>query len=232
MQGSMLLRAAGLLAVAGGIANGVADYMLQGGPKPSPGLNTYAQLADAPFDPVFLGSIIGNATIPFWLLGFWPVYVALKPAGRSLALPPVLLLAYGFSMFAGYHGSYALYAAGFQAQAAAPPDAAPVLAEMVARMHAYHEALIDVITIGVPLGSLWLAAVILFRETHYRRWMVILTPLVAPLTQPFAEMLPAPIGGYIRPPWGTTIYTVFFLVSTLVTWNVSPDGDGETAGGG
>ena len=219
MNGSMLVRSAGLLAVAGGIANGVGDYLLQGGPQPGPGVNTYAQLADAPYDRVFLGSLIGNAAIPLWLLGFWPVYLALAPAGRHLALPPVLFLAYAFSIFPGYHGSYALYAAGFQAQALAPAELSSTLATMVERMHAYHAAVLNLITISAPIGSLWFAAVVLFRETLFRRWMVIVSPILVPLTQPLAEMLPAPYGAYIRPAWGTTIFTLFFLSATIVTWN-------------
>ena len=222
-----LLRAAGLLAVAGGIVNGISDYLLQGGLHPGPGVNTYAQLADAPYDQVFLGSILGNAAIPFWLLGFWPMYVALSPAGRHLALPPVLLLAYAFSIFPGYHGSYALYAAGFQAQAAASADLAGTLSTMVERMHAYHGAVVQLIAFTVPIGSLWFAGVVLFRETHYRRWMAIFTPILAPLTQPFVEMLPAPFGAYIRPAWGTTLFTTLFLLTTLVTWNVALGRDGE-----
>ncbi len=222
-SGRTLLRAAGVLAVIGGIANGVGDYMLQGGPAPGPGVNTYAQLADAPYDPVFLGSIIGNAAIPLWLLGFWPVYVALSPAGRKLALPPVLLLAYAFSIFPGYHGSYALYAAGFQAQAAAPVELAATLNTMVERMEAYHSASMYLIGPFVPLGSAWFMAVVLFRKTLYARWMAVVVPIVAPITQPFAESLPAPYGAYIRPAWGTTIFTLFFLLATIVTWNVSAD---------
>ena len=218
-----LLRAAGLLAVAGGIANGVGDYMLQGGPAPGPGVNTYVQLADAPFDQVFLGSLIGNAAIPLWLLGFWPVYVALAPAGTKLALPPVLLLGYAFSIFPGYHGSYALYAAAFQAQATAPPELASVITPMVERMDAYHSAVMMLIGPGVPLGSLWFAAVVLFRETLYARWMAFVVPIVAPLTQPLAEMLPGPYGAYVRPAWGTTFFTLFFLLATIVTWNAPID---------
>jgi len=48
MRGSKPFRAAGLLAVAGGIASGVGDYLLQGGPQTEPGVKTCAQLADAP----------------------------------------------------------------------------------------------------------------------------------------------------------------------------------------
>ena len=117
VNGSILLRTAGLLAVAGGLVNAVSDYLLQGGLVARRAVNTYEFLPEAPYDLVFLGSILGNAAIPLWLLGFFPVYVALAPAGRWLSIP-------------------------------------------------------------------------------------------------------VPFGGLIRPAWGTTIFTVFFLVATIITWNV------------
>ena len=222
MNGSNLLRTAGLLAILGGVLNGFADYLLQGGLVPRAGVNTYENLATVPYDMVYWGSIIGNAAIPLWLLGFWPVYVALAPAGKRLALPPVLFLGYGFSLFAGYHGSYALYAAGFQAQAQAPAELSDTMTLLVQRLHDYHDAVIVLIGMCVPVGSIWFTAVVLFCRTHFKRWMVIASPLIVPLTQPFIETLPAPWGGYIRPAWGTTIFTLFFLAATIVTWHVNP----------
>ncbi|MEM6412021.1 MAG: DUF6796 family protein, partial [Pseudomonadota bacterium] len=111
MDNTRMMRIAGILAVLGGVINGFADYLLQGGLILGPAVNTYENLANVDYDLVFWGTIIGNAAIPLWLLGFWPVYVALAPAGRWFALPTVILLGYGFSLFAGYHGFYALYAA-------------------------------------------------------------------------------------------------------------------------
>lgn len=222
MNESTLLRTAGLLAILGGVLNGFADYLLQGGLIPRAAVNTYEHLPHVPYDLVFWGSIIGNAAIPLWLLGFWPVYVALAPAGRWLALPPVLLLGYGFSLFAGYHGSYALYAAGFQAQSQGPAELSETLNTLVQRLHEYHDALLVLIGMTVPIGSIWFVVVVLFFRTHFAKWMVILSPLIVPLTQPFIEMLPAPWGGFVRPAWGTTIFTLFFLAATVATWNVKP----------
>ncbi len=222
-SGSSLLRAAGLLAVAGGLVNAVSDYMLQGGLAPRAAVNTFEYLPQAPFDLVLLGSVLGNAALPFWLLGFWPVYVALAPAGRWLALPPVFLLGYAFSIFPGYHGSYALYAAGFQAADAAVASEALTL--MVERMHAFHGAQRALIGATVPIGSLWFAVLVLLGRTRYARWMVLSTPLLAPLLQPYIEMLPAPFGGIVRPAWGTLFFSAFFLLATLVTWNVQPGAD-------
>ena len=41
------------------------------------------------------------------------------------------------------------------------------------------------------------------------------------------ETLSAPVGGLVRPAWGTSIYTVFFLVSTILVWNHDFGGESE-----
>ncbi|MEM6901530.1 MAG: DUF6796 family protein [Pseudomonadota bacterium] len=223
MDNTRMMRIAGILAVFGGVINGFADYLLQGGLILGPAVNTYENLANVDYDLVFWGTIIGNAAIPLWLLGFWPVYVALAPAGRWFALPTVILLGYGFSLFAGYHGSYALYAAGFQAEVATQPAISDATSTLVTRLNEYHGALLVLIGLTVPLGSLLFILVVLFRRTHYARWMIVCSPFVAFLTQGWIETLPAPWGGVIRPAWSTTIFTLFFLLATIVTWNVKPN---------
>jgi hypothetical protein len=214
------MRTAGILAVVGGLANAGSDYLLQGGLIARSAVNTYENLAFTPYDLVFLGSIIGNMAIPLWLLGFFPVYVALAPAGRWYAVPSVFFLGYAYALFPGYHGAYALYAAGFQAERGAPAALTETMTVLVERLHAYHGALLTAIGVVSVIGSLWFIAAVLSGRTRFARWMVIFSPLVVPLTQPLVEMLPAPYGGFIRPAWGTTIMTVFFLLATIVTWNV------------
>ena len=220
--GSLLLRSAGLLAVVGGLANAFSDFLLQGGFIPRAAVNTYEFLPFTPFDLVFLGSIIGNAAIPFWLLGFFPVYVALAPAGSRLALSTVFFLGYGFSIFPGYHGSYALYAAGFQAHEAAPAGLTETTATLVQRLHDYHDALLMVIGVPVMIGSILFVVTVMLGRTLFSRWMILMSPIIVPLTQPFIEMTPAPFGGFVRPAYGTLVFTLFFLIATIVTWNVRP----------
>ncbi|MEM7107576.1 MAG: DUF6796 family protein [Bacteroidota bacterium] len=213
-----LLRTAGVLAVTGGIINGISDYLLQGGLIARAAVNTYENLPNAPFDLVFLGGIIGNAAIPFWLLGYWPVYQALKPAGRWLSIPPVFILGYTYSLFPGYHGSYALYAAGFQAQAQQPQS--EIMITLAERMSSYHDALLAVIGITSMIGSVWFVVALLSRRTHFPLWTILISPLIVPITQPLIEMLPGPYGGFIRPAWATILITLLFLTATILTWNL------------
>ncbi len=217
----VVVRTAGLLAVAGGLVNAVSDYMLQGGFIARAAVNTYEHLPYAPYDLVAWGSIIGNAALPLWLLGFLPLYVALAPAGRWLSIPPVLCLGFLFSLFPGYHGSYALYAAGFQAAEANPPELSETLVTLVERLHAYHDMQINVIAVASVSGSILFLVAVLSGRTHFPRWAVILTPIITPITQISVEMLPAPFGGFVRPPWGTVMFSLLFLMATIVTWNVN-----------
>jgi len=216
-----MLRSFGLLAIIGGLINAVSDYFLQGGLLARSAVNTYEHLPFAAYDLVAFGSIVGNIALPLWLLGFLPLYVALAPAGRWLSIPPVACLAYVFALFPGYHGSYALYAAGFQAERAITPASPEIFATMVERMHSYHDMMISVIGVFSVTGSILFLIAVLSGRTLFKRWMIILTPIVVPLTQPFIEMLPAPFGGYIRPAWGTLLFTLLFMTATYLTWNVN-----------
>ncbi|MEM7100920.1 MAG: DUF6796 family protein [Pseudomonadota bacterium] len=214
-----VVRGAGLLAVAGGVVNAFSDYLLQGGFVTRAAVNTYADLANAPYELVAWGSIVGNAALPFWLLGFLPLYIALAPAGRWFAMPPIACLGYVFTLFPGYHGSYALYAAGFQASSTIGAQPSSVLTTLSERLHSYHDMMMALIGVFSVSGSILFAAAVLSGRTLFSRWIVLLTPLIVPLTQPFIEMLPAPFGGIIRPPWGTVLFSLLFLAATVVTWN-------------
>ena len=104
MNGSILLRAAGLLAVLGGVLNGFADYLLQGGLVPRAAVNTYENLATVPYEMVFWGSIIGNAAIPLWLLGFGPFMWRWRPPEDGSPCRPSCSSATGSRFLLGITG--------------------------------------------------------------------------------------------------------------------------------
>jgi hypothetical protein len=134
---------------------------------------------------------------PFWLLGLWPVYEALKPAGKWFAWPAALFLGYALTFFPLFHGAYAFYAAGYQALAAVSGDAQSTLTEMIERFLAVRGALYALIAVSATLGSLWFVVAVVFRRTRYARWMAVISPLLVPMVSPLVRLLPAPMGGYV-----------------------------------
>lgn len=224
-MGALAMRAAGCAAVLGGVVNGIADYLLRGGPAPTAGADiTLEALATVPFEAVFAGSLLGAAAMPVWLLGLWPVHRALEPAGPRRSLVIVLLFGYGIVVSSGYHGTYAFFAGGFRALEAAGPGSVETVAEMVDRFLAHHDALMMVFVVPWVMASIGFVVVVLACRTHYSRWMVVVSPILVPTVMPVVSALPSPFGGWIRPIAGTTIWTSFFLLTTLVVWNLEPHG--------
>lgn len=213
-------RAGGVAAILGCLLNVVADYMLRGGPAPRSAAEiTFEALGDVPTEIVFAGGVLGAAAIPLWIFGLVPVYAALAPAGRALALAPVIPMVYGTAVAAGSHGAYALYAEGFRALAAVGSEVQPILAAMMDRFMDYDRAIVMTIAIPWLIGSVAFVAIVALRPTRYRRWMAFASPILVPLAMPLASSLPAPIGGYVRPILGTSIWTLFFVIATIVTWH-------------
>ncbi|MEM8567647.1 MAG: DUF6796 family protein, partial [Bacteroidota bacterium] len=143
--------------------------------------------------------------------------------GLWLSIPPVFILGYTYSLFPGYHGSYALYAAGFQAQGQQPQS--EIMMTLAERMTSYHDALLAVIGITSIIGSIWFIVALFSRRTYFPLWAILISPLAIPITQPLIEMLPGPYGGFIRPAWGTTLITLLFLTATILTWDLKESKD-------
>jgi uncharacterized membrane protein YiaA len=205
-------KVAGFLAIFGGIVCYVSDHYLRGGFAPGPAVGLMEGLEAAPYTPVLFGSILGYAVLPFYLLGLWPLYRALKPAGRFLASVPVFLFGFAFTLFPGYHHAAVLYALGFKA---ATENADSLLAAQLAQVH---ESALLVIAIPMTIASLWMAVLVLSGKTRYARWMAIVSPLLAPLISPLLLYLPDPWGGYLVPGAGTLVFVLFFALTVWVSW--------------
>jgi len=223
-----MLRLAGLLSILCTLVNAVADLLLFGGGLPVSGAEiTVEALRSVPYQSVFIGSILGVIVIPFWLLGLWPVYEALKPAGPWFAWPAVLFLGYALTLFPLFHGAYAFYAAGYQALAAVSGEAQSTLTELIEKFLAVRGTLYALVAVNATLGSLWFIVAVVFRRTRYARWMAVVSPLLVPVASPLVRWLPAPMGGYVLPPFATLVFTFFFVLATVVTWNCTAQTEKE-----
>ncbi len=212
------VRMAGALGVAAGFANTVADYALRGGPRPVAGADiSLEMLVTVPHESVWFGSLLGAAAMPLWILGLFPVYVGLRPAGRWLAAIPVFLFGYGICVASGYHGAYALYASGHVLRAALPGAAEVTL--HFGHLMQHHDGIQTVFVAPWILASVSFVAIVLSGRTGFPRWMALTSPILVPLLVPLAARLPAPLGGFVRPGLGSLLWTAFFAVALWRTWN-------------
>lgn len=114
MDETLALRLAGLLAIAGSLMYMVGDSLLlavRGRPDLHPRLTAHSKLLGgmerlADIDPrrIGPGGLLGVFGTPFVLLGWWPLWHGLRPAGEIAAFGPVLLFAIGSVIGAFVHG--------------------------------------------------------------------------------------------------------------------------------
>ncbi|MEM9648704.1 MAG: DUF6796 family protein [Bacteroidota bacterium] len=208
-----LFKIAGLLAIFGGVVCYVSDHFLRGGIAPGPAIDIVEFLPTVPFEPVLWGSILGYAALPLYLLGLWPLYRALEPAGRLLASVPVVLLGYTFTLFPGYHYSAVLYSLGLRTAAESSNG---LLTEQLMQVH---ESALYVIMFPMATASIWIAILILSGKTLYARWMAFISPLLLPVVSPLIKkMIPSPWGAYVIPGSGTIVLILFIALAVWVSW--------------
>ena len=220
IENQKTIRLTGILSIIGGLLCAISDLLLGCGPVSGKEI-TLENMALIPYERSLIGAILGIAVIPLWLFVLIPLYHALKPAGKWFAIPVILFFAYHIAASTAYHGAYGFYGAGYHALAAATGDTQAVITEMINRFMVFRSGLVYVATIPIILGSIWFIITVLFRTTLYKRWMVIFSPALFYIpVRILCIQLPAPIGGYILPPAASIGYTIFFILTTIVTWNI------------
>ena len=217
-----IIRLSCILAIAGGVLNIVSDLLLFSGPVSGETISLEF-LGTMPFNRTLAGAVLGGAlAIPLWSFITIPLYFSLHQAGKWFAIPILLLFGEMVILSSAYHSAYALYNAGFDALANAGPDSIDALSDMTNKFVAFKDSLGTVWLLSTLACSIWLIIAVLFRQTSLPKWLIIWTPVMSvPATLP-ASFLPAPLGGYITPIASTLAITIFFVLITIITWNL-PD---------
>jgi hypothetical protein len=179
----------------------------------------YVLLSEIPRWRLVAGALAGPIGAWCYGLGFWQLYVALKPAGQRLA----------FLVFAGFSLSFVWTAGAFHTSFPFVADA------WLAQQSAANGAAAGELTAGPTFryfGSLFLAGLapaavasallpyaILRKRTRYPRWFAACNPALLYLPTALFARVPAPLGALLVVGAGNMIFLVFFACSTALLWN-------------
>ena len=195
METTLATQLFGLLAVAGSLLYAVGDVLLLapkvGAVRPSvapdifapyAGLqrraHLFATLASMPQRRLVWGALLGVFAAPLVLAGLWVIYRGLEPAGPWLALPPVLLMAYGTAVLGPFlHGAFLFIGDGARTLSVIAETERPTLAALLARWRRIALAgFLMLFTIGlIAVG--WMSAAILSGRTLFPLWMAAVNPV-------------------------------------------------------
>jgi Family of unknown function (DUF6796) len=207
---------AGLSGLAGAMLFFVGDMLFYGyfGPGARFGdgmLTTLVRMSPAR---LFAGGLVGPPAACLCLIGFWHVYLNVRPSG--VVVGRVMLVAFSILMVAG-SAVHVLWTAKGLALKYCYGVEGPC-SELLATTKSYWALAYNLGSIPGYIGAVLLVALIVLGRTWYPRWTVITNPAVLLAFSPLAEKMPSPLGAILVGGFTNLSIAVFFLVSVLTTW--------------
>jgi hypothetical protein len=215
------LRACGVAGLGGATILLAADWFMLGTFTSGREFNErwYVLLAEMPRWRLLVGGLAGPIGAWCYGVGFWQLYVALKPAGRPLAFLVFAGFSLSFIWAAGaFHTSFPFVADAWQAQQAAT-NGASVAEVATGPTFRYFGLLLLASMAPATVASALLPYAILYKPTRYPRWFAACNPAMFYLLTTLFAWLPAPLGGLLVIGAGNMTFMVFFAGSTVVLWN-------------
>jgi hypothetical protein len=215
------LRWCGVAGLAGATVLLAADWILLGTFTSGREFNErwYVLLSSMPRWRLVVGGLAGPVGAWCYGIGFWQLYLALKPAGQRLAFVVFAGFSLSFVCSAGaFHASFPLLADAWYAKQAAGAGAA--LGDVTTDPTFHYFGLLFVASMpSAAIATALLAYAVIWKNTRYPRWFAAMNPaLLFLLTRAFVWM-PAPLGGLLIIGAGNIVFLLFFACSTALLWN-------------
>lgn len=155
---------------------------------------------------LMVGGLLGPLAAFLYCLGFYQIYLATKPAYKTIAGIIWGLLSFGIVYGGAFHAHFAHL--GF---VSAFGDKALIdLAETYTIWHFY------IMFFPSLVAYLMLAYLIISQKTNYPRWFVLFSPIVLFWLAEPVRSLPQPFMIVVAGGWSNLIFVLFFSISTLI----------------
>lgn len=211
-----IIKITGIIGMIAALLVGTGEFLLHYSPAGDYADDgNYAYLLQVSESRVTLGHFFAVLGAPLYLIGFWHIFLGLKPYGRIIPWVVFFVTAYGFIFGTIWIGSRASIVLLAQANFAAEGHNSEVLRGLMDYYILHSETLLEVTRITTLLSSLAFIALVLTGKTLYPRWMAIFNPILL-LVSSFILFAVAPeVGKYTLPIALNVGYFIFFTLSTL-----------------
>lgn len=154
---------------------------------------------------LIIGGLIGPFASFLYAIGFYQIYLAIKPSSKNMSKIIFILLSIGII----YGGSFHSFFPHLAFMSLTDNQEALKLAEV------YSLSVIYIMILFSLVGQLILTYLILTKKTYYPRWIILLSPIVLLWFSVLIELLPHPYGIIASSSWGNMVFIIFFSISTI-----------------
>jgi hypothetical protein len=173
-----------------------------------------ATVQQASNERLFAGGLVGPLAAALCIVGFWHVYLNVKP--QNLILGRLLFVSFFALMVAG-SAVHTLWTAKGLALKYCYDQASPC-ADLLTVTKYYWTLAYNISAGPGYLGALLLFAIVLMRKTWYPRWTAVANPAVLILLSPLATKVPSPLGAILVGGSTNLAIAAFFFISVITTW--------------
>ncbi|HIA46782.1 MAG TPA: hypothetical protein EYN96_02120 [Candidatus Hydrogenedentes bacterium] len=169
---------------------------------------------------MWIGHTIGVLAIPIVFFGIYQIYLGLSPAGGATALVPPAIMMFMMVVGGAGHACFAFLGGAMQLHASQNPEEGSPIDNLVKAHRKLLTPLFAAFLLSLLAFSIAFAVIVWTIDTSYPKWIAITNPLVLFIaTGKLAGLLPAPMGGYVRPATGNIAFAIFFGLSTFALVN-------------
>ncbi|MCD6379473.1 hypothetical protein J7M07_03400 [bacterium] len=176
-------------------------------------------MSEIPLLRLMIGGAVGPVASILYTIGFWQVYLAIRSAGKVLAL----ISFSGFAcmiIFAGsYHSGFVNTGLILRAKASVQQSDIEIVKALLDQSTAYLHFLFSTLSVFGAIGTIIFLFTIIFRKTYYPKFIILFTPTLLIFTFSIANYIPSPVGGIIYGGYINLAFLLFFCVSTFLLWH-------------
>jgi hypothetical protein len=209
-------RLAGLCGLAGALLFFAGDMLFYGYFGPGAGFadGMRTTVMQASNERLFAGGLIGPIAACLCIVGFWHVYLNIRPSSKVFGR---VMLALFFILMVGGSAVHTLWTAKGLALKYCYGEGFPC-SDLLMAIKSYWTLVYNLSSIPGYLGGVLLIGLVIMGKTWYPRWTAVANPGVLILLSPLATKVTSPLGAILVGGSANLSIAIFFLVSVVTTW--------------
>ncbi len=171
--------------------------------------DSVARMSTMPINRLTAGGLIGLFASMFYIIGGYVFYLIFKLTNKILAKLLFISFAIMFVFAGSYHAMFPYL--GFAGRL---PE--PLQAQQLIFVRTYLNLIKTLFYICGSFWTLILFYLVIFKKSHYPKWMLLFTPTLLILTAGFVkDFIPYPFGAIVYGGWINLCFMLFFIVCLI-----------------